>query len=170
MVDLLSVDDEILNDVYAFAEAKLSQGGDISKWRVPGHVWVRIRSELDGLVVNRQGNCLQWYHRQIVETAEARYVDQKAACHRDLGLYFSNLLPDQVVLGRKIQRHHMTRSHDGLVWTVKSVSHINRRRVMEGYYHLCAASSLGNADLDLPAMQVRMCHISVVFASPPYIL
>ena len=62
----------------------------------------------------------------------------------------------------------MTRPHDGLVWTVKSVSHINRRRVLEGYYHLCAASSLGNADLDLPAMQVRMCHIPVVFAPPTY--
>jgi len=161
MVDLLSLDDDIVNDVYAFAEAKSSLGGDIGKWRIPAHVWVRIRSELDGMVVTRQGNCLQWYHRQLVETAESRYEDQKARCHRDMGLYFSNLLPEEVVLGRKVQRQHMTRSHDGLVWTVKNISHINRRRVIEGYYHLCAASSLGDASLDLPAMQVCIspyCH------------
>jgi hypothetical protein len=35
-------------------------------------VWLRLRGALQGLLVERDGGCLVWYHRQVKEAAFAR--------------------------------------------------------------------------------------------------
>lgn len=64
--DILSCDDEVLNDVYQWWEPPVR--------RLPPLLWVRIQTDLGPYLVERglKGGTpvLSWYHRQFREAAE----------------------------------------------------------------------------------------------------
>jgi hypothetical protein len=65
MQDVLSLNDErVLNHVFQYSKPE-----DVR--RFPLHVWLRLKGALEGLLVEREGGCAVWYHRQLKETAEA---------------------------------------------------------------------------------------------------
>ena len=103
--------------------------------RLPDHVWLRVRGELTGLIMERRGGCVYWYHRQLWEAAQRRYADEKLLCHYWLGKYFSGQISEDVVCAKKLTRQDYTLTKEVLIWFKDCI--VNRRRGLEGYYHLC---------------------------------
>ena len=86
MDDILSISDEVLDDVYQFWKPP--------RRRIPPLLWLRLRAELEGYIVSRDssGTLVNvWYHRQFVETAEYMYLTKgmKEYFHKLLRRYFS---------------------------------------------------------------------------------
>jgi hypothetical protein len=69
MIDLLSLDEIVLDSVFQYHTPSIR--------RLPDHVWLRVRGELTGFGMERRGGCVYWYHRQLWEAAQRRYVDEK---------------------------------------------------------------------------------------------
>jgi len=73
MEDVLSCDDEVLDEVYRYHDPPLH--GTV---RIPSLMWARITEDLREYLAERQVDgktVLSWYHRQFLETAERRYLD-----------------------------------------------------------------------------------------------
>ena len=69
MEDLLSLDDEVLNDVYQYWTPPSR--------RLPPLLWIRIKTELGSFIVSRGADGVRvntWYHLQFFETARERYL------------------------------------------------------------------------------------------------
>ncbi|XP_002741817.1 NACHT domain- and WD repeat-containing protein 1-like [Saccoglossus kowalevskii] len=67
--DLLSLDDEVLQDVYAYWLPPTR--------RIPQLLWTRIRAEINDYLVERESEgsrVIYWYHRQFIEVAAERYL------------------------------------------------------------------------------------------------
>ncbi|XP_070560212.1 NACHT domain- and WD repeat-containing protein 1-like [Ptychodera flava] len=85
--DILSLDDDVLNDVYQYWTPPIR--------RLPPLLWVRIRAELSPYLVDRGADgvrVINWYHRQFIETAEDRYFGDfktKIHLHSMLAEYFA---------------------------------------------------------------------------------
>lgn len=65
--DVLSCDDDVLDDVYQFWTPPIR--------RIPPLLWVRVRADLAGYLVDRGADgarVITWYHRQFIEAARAR--------------------------------------------------------------------------------------------------
>lgn len=74
--DVLSLDNEVLNDVYQYWDPPVK--GII---RIPSLLWKRIRHFIDDYIVEQQADgmtVLVWYHRQFIESANERYVTHQA--------------------------------------------------------------------------------------------
>ena len=72
MEDILSCDDEVLNDVYQYWDPPVK--GVV---RIPSSVWKRLRYDVAEFTVERQSGgktVIAWYHRQFIETAKRRYL------------------------------------------------------------------------------------------------
>lgn len=72
MEDVLSCDDEVLNEVYRYHDPPLR--GTI---RIPSLMWARVTEDLREYLAERQLDgkaVLSWYHRQFWESAEERYL------------------------------------------------------------------------------------------------
>eukprot|EP00736_Rhodelphis_marinus_P002020 Rmarinus@m.10381 len=67
--DILSLDDAVLHHLFVRWEPPL--------YRVPSGVLRMLLSELTGLLIERQGGLLQWYHRQLRETASGLVTDNE---------------------------------------------------------------------------------------------
>ena len=84
--DILSIDDEVLNDVYQYWTPPAR--------RIPPLLWVRLRNDLGSYVVYRGASGVlvnNWYHRQFIETATERYLssaEEKSKYHQLLVEYF----------------------------------------------------------------------------------
>lgn len=84
--DILSCNDEVLNDVFQYWEPPIR--------RLPPLIWVRIHSDLDSYLVTRGAGgarVTNWYHRQFTEAAKARYLSddkQRIKLHKDMASYF----------------------------------------------------------------------------------
>ena len=83
--DLLSLDDEVLNDVYQYWTPPVR--------RLPPLLWIRIRSDIGDYLIERGADGTQvvfWYHRQFIEAARERYLkDQQAEkIHANMSDYF----------------------------------------------------------------------------------
>ena len=86
--DVLSLDDEVLDDVYQYWDPPVK--GIV---RIPPLLWKRISYDIGDYIVKQQADgmtVLQWYHRQFTETAENRYLGNEAEqmCHSLLATYF----------------------------------------------------------------------------------
>ncbi len=67
--DVLSCDDDVLNDVYQYHTPPLR--------RLPPLLWVRIQDDLDAYLVTAGADGVQvirWYHRQFQTVATERYL------------------------------------------------------------------------------------------------
>ena len=83
--DLLSLDDDVLNDVYQYWTPPVR--------RLPPLLWIRIRSDIGDYLIERGADGTQvvfWYHRQFIEVARERYLtDEKAMkIHANMSDYF----------------------------------------------------------------------------------
>lgn len=130
MQNVLSFNDErVLNHVFQYFSSDVR--------RFPLHVWLRLKGALEGLLVEREGARAVWYHRQLRETAEARYAagGENELAHQLLAQYFGDLC------GARGEERLMARQpltlDGGWVWF--SSAKINTRRCVEAPYHLVAA-------------------------------
>ena len=83
--DLLSLDDEVLNDVYQYWTPPVR--------RLPPLLWIRIRSDIGDYLIERGADGTQvvfWYHRQFIEAARERYLTDSQAkkIHANMSDYF----------------------------------------------------------------------------------
>ena len=83
--DLLSLDDEVLNDVYQYWTPPVR--------RLPPLLWIRIRSDIEDYLIERGADGTQvvfWYHRQFIEAARERYLrdEQAKKIHANMSDYF----------------------------------------------------------------------------------
>ena len=86
--DILSIDDEVLNDVYQYWVPPVR--------RIPSLLWIRVRNDLGSYIVYRGASGVlvnNWYHRQFIETARERYLSdgRKEKYHRLIADYFLGL-------------------------------------------------------------------------------
>ena len=85
MDDILSIDDDVLNDVYQYWTPPVR--------RIPPLLWIRIKTDLGSYIVSRGADGVlvnNWYHRQFIETARERYLkpDIATKIHETLADYF----------------------------------------------------------------------------------
>ncbi len=69
MEDLLSLDDDVLTDVFQYHIPPVR--------RIPPILWVRLRQELAGYLVTREADGVgvnYWYHRQFIQAAQNRFL------------------------------------------------------------------------------------------------
>ena len=83
--DLLSLDDDVLNDVYQYWTPPVR--------RLPPLLWIRIRSDIGDYLIERGADGTQvvfWYHRQFIEAARERYMtdEQAMKIHENMSDYF----------------------------------------------------------------------------------
>ena len=157
-VDGLS--DNELMDLLTMHERVMSKEG-INEFnessRLPSHVWLRLRSEVFGLVMEREGGRLGWFHRQLKEAAEERYNDEKQYLHELMGTYFSGLISKQDQEEKGISWHTLTLNCPiEEIWSPNAM--INRRRCVEACHHLLAVGRYDEAEKEL-------CTIEAVYAA-----
>ncbi len=145
MEDLLSLDDEVMHEVNEY---------NISP-RLPSHVWLRVKHELTGLLVESDQGRMKWVHRQLREVAGIRYsADDKMYYHQIMGRYFSNLVDGGTLTRRSIRKQELlTRTGIFPVWFRSSNPYINSRRCTEGGYHLVHGRLYAEASRELCDLQ-----------------
>lgn len=140
MEDLLSLDEDVLNEVFQYS----------SLTKFPIHVWLRLKTAIQHLIIERENHAVQWYHRQLLETATVRYHEEKEKVHRMMGKYFSNRISDFIREEKKIRQQPLflphrdpARKKNNLnIWLERSDEIrpiINRRHVIEGIFQLLSA-------------------------------
>ncbi|XP_070554535.1 NACHT domain- and WD repeat-containing protein 1-like [Ptychodera flava] len=140
--DILSLDDDVLNDVYQYWTPPIR--------RLPPLLWVRIRAELSPYLVERGADgarVTSWYHRQFKEAARDRYMaDERTRrlLHSNIGDFFLGIWSD----GKK--KPYTTKSgvkgeSDRLVASQPLVfgeNSFNLRKLSELPYHLMESEKL----------------------------
>lgn len=146
MEDVLSCDDDVLDDVYQYWTPPIR--------RIPPLLWVRIRGDLSGYLVDRGADgarVITWYHRQFVEAARARYLsfeEERLLIHRALGEYFLGTWAEgreKPYLGKDGAEMTADRflAPQPLVFESKSSrSNFNQRKLNELPYHLVLADQV----------------------------
>ena len=145
--DILSLDDEVLDDVYQYWTPPFR--------RLPPLLWIRIRSDIGDYLVERgadDSRVIYWYHRQFIELATDRYLGAwPADVHSKLADYFlgkwsngaekpyidkdgNTVLKDRLVAGQPLMF-----SNDEEKKTV-----FNLRKLNELPYHLLQVGNLEN--------------------------
>jgi WD40 repeat protein len=131
MEDLLSLREDILNDVFQYNRPTIR--------RLPSHVWLRVRDALSGLLVERDGGCVMWYHRQLREEAETRYVPEKKRAHKLLALYFGDLLYEHIKLSKLTAPQTLVLTEEK-IWY--DMARVNTRRCVEASNNMIEAGML----------------------------
>jgi len=154
MVDLLSIDDEVLTAVFQYSRPDIE--------RLPYHVWLRVRTALGPLLVKREGGAFGWYHRQLKEVGRKRYhVDETKKYSGLLGHYFGNLVDARLVETRNIQSQ--PRYLNNYACYSKHVE-INKRRCIEACHHLIAAGMYREAAEEMFSVAALFAHCRVSYA------
>ena len=98
MEDLLSLDDSVVSSLKDIC----NEGAEK---RVCGSLWLRLREDLDTLLVEHNNCCLQLCHRRLHAAAADRYSidrDEKRYRHAIMGRYFGNIVPLDTVKKRSV--------------------------------------------------------------------
>ena len=149
MQDLLSLDDEVLTEVFQYTTPHRIQ-------RLPIHVWYRLKYILKDLTVEKTFHCIAWYHRQLWEAAEQRYSSEKLRIHRLFAIYFSNKVDTQLIENRLITRQPLSLNPFS-IWS--SRAKLNERRIQESTYHLL------RGEMFTEAIQHSFCNIEMIYAT-----
>ena len=152
MEDVLSLDDDVLDDVFTFWVPPIR--------RIPPLLWTRIRGDLRHYLVEREADnvtVLAWYHRQFQVTVRDRYLTDRnfrlrthsALADYFLGLWgggkkkpfrYSELLCDKLQLKSREGEADRKMPTQPLKWKVKhgAVTKVryNLRKLTELPYHL----------------------------------
>lgn len=148
MQDLLSLDDNVLEEVFQYSAPSRIK-------RLPIHVWYRLRNVLKDLTVEKTFHCIAWYHRQLWEAAEQRYASEKIRIHRLLASYFSNKVDSFLMRTRLITNHPLT-LNDVSIWSFQAK--LNERKIIESSYHFIQGGMISQA-ID------HFCDIEMIYAS-----
>jgi hypothetical protein len=108
----------------------------------PMHAWLRLKQVIKNMVTEKESHCIKWYHRQLWETASEKYSEKRQECHEIMGKYFVNLYDVDVKKEKDIMTQPLI-LNEVSVWMPESI--VNRRRVVEGYYHLIKGGLLQEA-------------------------
>jgi hypothetical protein len=142
--DLLSLHEGVMTEVCQYSTLHC----------FPMHVRLRLKCVIKNLIAEKESHCIKWYHRQLWDTASERYAEKKKECHEIMGKYFSNL--NDVDMKREKGILDQPLSVSGLsVWHAESVA--NRRRTVEGYYHLIQGGLLNEAVEEMCSLEFICC-------------
>ena len=147
MEDLLSLHDEVLDFVFQYSTPNIR--------RLPSHVWLRLKGALSDLLVEGDGGCLVWYHRQLKETAEAYFSSHKRQLYGIMARYFTNTVAAEVRDSRRITKQELTVCGRS---AFDAASVVNKRRCMEAGMHLLSSES----DDDLLSAERELCDFGVI--------
>ena len=138
MQDLLSIS-KVLNEVFQYSKPEK---------------YMRLRYALKNLIVERDPNTWNWYHRQLKETAISRFsIDEAIFIHSVLGSYFSDTLPITIKEERLITNQKLTyNTVNTSIWN--DDAKINIRRCTEGFFHLVEGKMLKEASDELCSFDV----------------
>jgi WD40 repeat protein len=145
MQDLLSLHNGVMKEVCQYSTLHC----------FPMHAWLRLKYVVKNLVTEKENHCIRWYHRQLWETAIERYSEKKKECHELMGRYYTNSFASDVMKEKDIVEQPL-RLNDNSIWHPECL--VNRRRVIEGYYHLINGKLLDEAIEE-------MCSLEFVGAS-----
>jgi len=130
MQDLLSVQEAVVAEVFQYST--------LESRRIPFHVWARLRSAINHLVVERNGGRLALYHRQLLEAAGRRFDHLRLKLHESLGRYYGDLFDVDLRKSRHIAQH--TRAlMEASVWL--EGSKMNEMRCSVAAHHLIEAGA-----------------------------
>lgn len=150
MEDLLSMDDGILYTIFSYDYPGV--------FRVPSHVWTKLRMALSGLVVERLHGCLSWHHKDLQLLAEERYFceeEDKQSIHRKMGCYFGDRVLEREREKKKMAAFPLLMSGASVWLDSCKPSH---RRCEESAHHLINAGMLREA-------VEEMCNFDYICAS-----
>ncbi|XP_071493290.1 NACHT domain- and WD repeat-containing protein 1-like [Diadema antillarum] len=149
MEDVLSCDDEVLNDVYQYWDPPVT--GVV---RIPSSVWKRLRYDISEFVVERQAGgktVLAWYHRQLIETANRRYLgdaETKESRHGLLADMFLGEYSNGAIKPIRLERRHKDFPDADRQVAPQPLMYgddvFNIRKLQELPYHLTYSKQNGN--------------------------
>jgi WD40 repeat protein len=149
------INDPELQDMLSLHEGVMTEVCQYSKLHCfPIHAWLRLKQVIKNLVTEKECHCIKWYHRQLSETASERYSEKEKECHEIMGKYFANLYD----IGLKKEKDIMAQPlilNEVSVWMPESI--VNRRRVVEGYYHLIKGGLLQEAVEEVCSLEFVCC-------------
>ena len=144
--DLLSLDDDVLNDVYQYWTPPVR--------RLPPLIWLRVRSDLGDYLVDRGSDGARvsfWYHRQFIEVSHERYLqDQQESVkvHSNMAEYFQGTWSDgkkKPFVNKQGEHLEMDRfvAQQPLMYDPNEDSIVfNKRKLTELPYHLIKSERL----------------------------
>jgi WD40 repeat protein len=132
MKDVLSLHDRVMEEICQYSTLHC----------FPMHVWQRLKCVVKNLVTEKENHCIRWYHRQLWETATERYSEKKNECHELMGRYFTNSIDRDVMKEKDVMEQPLVLNGFS-IWLPECL--VNRRRTIEGYYHLIEAGLLNQA-------------------------
>ena len=143
--DLLSLDDDVLNDVYQYWTPPVR--------RLPPLIWLRIRSDLGDYLVERGSDGARvsfWYHRQFIEVSHERYLQNQESVkfHSNMAEYFQGTWSDgkkKPFVNKQGEHLEMDRlvAQQPLVYEANEDSVVfNKRKLAELPYHLIKSKKL----------------------------
>lgn len=149
MEDLLSLDSEVMDSVNQYCQ-------DTN--RLPSHVWLRLRGVIYGLVTEREGGCLGWYHRQLRETAEARYsAADRHKLHVLMARYYGGIVDEELLSKTGVSRQPLVHNNSNSMSVWLPEARVNNRRCEEAAAHMIKAKMFSQAITEL-------CSIEAVVA------
>ena len=156
-VDGLS--DRELTDLLTLHEEVMSKKG-INEFnescRLPSHVWLRLRGEVYGLILEKESGRLGWFHSHLKAAAEYRYKEEKQYLHQVMSTYFGGLISQRYQEHSGIAFQSLTLNcPTEEIWSPKAL--INHRRCVEAGHHMLAAGWYSEAEKEL-------CTIEAVYA------
>lgn len=143
--DLLSLDDDVLNDVYQYWTPPVR--------RLPPLIWLRVRSDLGDYLVERGSDGARvsfWYHRQFIEVSRERYLEEhdSVKVHVNIAEYFQGIWSDgkkKPFINKRGEHLEMDRlvAQQPLMYDVNEDSVVfNKRKLGELPYHLIKSNQL----------------------------
>jgi WD40 repeat protein len=149
------INDPELKDLLSLHEGVMTEVCQYSKLHCfPMHMWLRLKQAIKNLVTEKENHCIKWYHRQLWETASERYSKQEKECHEIMGKYFANLVDVDVKKEKDIMSQPLI-LNEVSVWMPESL--VNRRRVVEGYFHLIKRGLLQEAVEEVCSLEFVCC-------------
>ncbi|XP_068711765.1 NACHT domain- and WD repeat-containing protein 1-like isoform X2 [Montipora foliosa] len=147
--DLLSCDDQVLDDVYQYWTPPIR--------RIPPLLEVRIKNDLAGYLIDRGADgasVITWYHRQFIEAARDRYLsseEERIHTHQGLSDYFLGVWangrkkPYKTTRGENLEADRFVPNQP---WTFddgkssKKLRNFNYRKISELPFHLVLCKDL----------------------------
>jgi WD40 repeat protein len=149
------VNDPELKDLLSLHEGVMTEVCQYSPlFFFPMHAWLRLKQVIKNLVTEKENHCIKWYHRQLWETASERYSEKEKECHEIMGKYFANRYDVNIKKEKDIMSQPLI-LNEVSVWMSKSL--VNRRRVVEGYYHLIKGGLLQEAVEEVCSLEFVCC-------------
>ena len=142
--DILSLDDEVLNDVYQYWTPPVR--------RLPPLLWIRVRSDLGDYLIERgadDARVIYWYHRQFIEVATTRYLKARKEVHTKLADFFTGMWSDGAAKpfadknGETVLKDRLVARQPLMFHNEKENKAVyNLRKLSELPYHLLHAGNL----------------------------